>query len=210
MAGHHQIWTFDPAKAEIAPYAGSGRENIGDGPLPFANFAQPSGLASDGKFLYVADSEISALRKVPLGGAGSVETLVGRGLFVFGDKDGPGRVEDVIARETKEARLQHALGVVNVDGLLYISDTYNSKIRVFDPKAGTLSTFLGGDEPLGWFGVPLFNEPAGISHANGKLYVADTNAHRIRVVDLKTKQVTTLKLTGVEPPPAPKKEPEKK
>jgi hypothetical protein len=45
----------------------------------------------------------------------------------------------------------------------------------------------------------LFNEPAGLSLANGKLYVADTNAHRIRVVDLATKQVSTLALQGVDP-----------
>ena len=204
MAGHHQIWTFDPAAKELAPFAGSGRENIMDGPLRFANFAQPSGLATDGKFLYVADSEVSAVRKLPLDGKGEVETLVGRGLFVFGDRDGPARIEDVVARETKEARLQHALGVAFADGKLYVADTYNSKIRVLDPKAGTLATFLGGDEGAGgWFGGPVFSEPAGLSYANGKLYVADTNAHRIRVVDLKTKQVCTLKLTGVEPPAPP-------
>src|SRR5439155_15452197 len=191
---------------EVAPYAGSGRENIADGPLRFANFAQPSGLATDGKFLYVADSEVSALRRVPLDGKGEVKTLVGRGLFVFGDRDGPGRIEDVIAREAKEARLQHPLGVVYADGKLYIADTYNGKIRAYDPKAARLDTFLGGDDGSGWFGGPLFSEPGGISHADGKLYVADTNAHRIRVVDLKTKQVSTLKLKGVEPPKPAKDE----
>jgi DNA-binding beta-propeller fold protein YncE len=46
----------------------------------------------------------------------------------------------------------------------------------------------------------LFNEPAGLSFAGDKLYVADTNSHRIRVVDLKTKAVSTLKLQGVEAP----------
>jgi len=35
--------------------------------------------------------------------------------------------------------------------------------------------------------------------AGGKLYVADTNAHRIRVVELATKQVSTLPLQGVDP-----------
>ena len=208
MAGHHQIWTLDFATNEMVPFAGNGRENIGDGPLRSAMFAQPSGLATDGKNIYVADSEVSALRRVPLGD-GEVETLVGRGLFVFGDRDGPGQIEDVLAREAKEARLQHALGVVHVGGTLYIADTYNSKVRTFDLKAKTLTTFLGGDEGNGWFATPLFSEPAGISAAGGKLYVADTNAHRIRVVDLKTKQVTTLKLTGVAPPVPPKDEPKK-
>lgn len=204
LAGHHQIWTFDPEKKEIAPFAGSGRENIMDGPLRWSNFAQPSGLATDGKSLYVADSEVSALRKVPLDGKGEVETLVGRGLFSFGDRDGPGRIEDPLTRESKEARLQHALGVVHADGKLYVTDTYNSKLKVFDLRTGSLTTFLGG-EPSGWFRRPTFNEPAGLSYANGKLYIADTNAHRIRVVDLTTKQISTLTLKGVEPPSPPKK-----
>jgi thiol-disulfide isomerase/thioredoxin len=209
MAGHHQIWVMDLANKDIGPYAGNGRENIGDGPAEVAMFAQPSGLATDGQHLYVADSEISALRQVRLGGGKDVATLVGRGLFVFGDRDGPGRVADAVDREKTEARLQHALGVAHADGKLYVADTYNSKIKVFDLGKKALSTFLGGDEPDGWLFGPLFSEPAGISYAAGKLYVADTNAHRIRVVDLATKKVETLRLKGVEPPPLPK-EPEKK
>jgi thiol-disulfide isomerase/thioredoxin/uncharacterized ParB-like nuclease family protein len=202
MAGHHQIWSLDLKKRELIPYAGSGRENIRDGPLAFANFAQPSGLASDGKYLYVADSEISALRKVPLGGAGRVETLVGRGLFVYGDQDGPGQVDDPLS-EKKEARLQHALGVVHHDGKLYVADTYNSKVRVFDLKTKELTTLVGGND-WGWLVAPVFSEPGGISYASGKLYVADTNAHRIRVVDVATRAVKTINLDGVNPPTAPK------
>jgi len=203
MAGHHQIWELDLKKTLLAPYAGSGRENIRDGPLAFANFAQPSGLTSDGKNLYVADSEISALRKVPLGGSGRIETLVGRGLFVFGDQDGPGQIDDPLT-DKKEARLQHALGVAHHDGKLYVADTYNSKIRVFDLKSKVLSTLAGGND-WGWLSPALFNEPGGISYAAGKLYVADTNAHRIRVVDLGTKAVTTLAINGLQPPVVPKK-----
>ena len=57
-----------------------------------------------------------------------------------------------------------------------------------------------GGERVGWLAGPVFSEPAGISYANGKLYVADTNAHRIRVVDLKSKAVSTLTLSGVDAP----------
>ncbi|MGK3871040.1 alkyl hydroperoxide reductase, partial [Enterococcus faecium] len=92
-------------------------------------------------------------------------------------------------------RLQHALGVNFHDGLLYVADTYNSKLKVIDPEKRTSKTFLGGGTN-GWLTGGLFNEPAGLSFADGKLYVADTNAHRIRVVDLKTKAVSTLKLQG--------------
>lgn len=190
MAGHHQIWVMDLMRNRIAAYAGDGGEDIVDGPLSRSRFAQPSGLASDGRLLYVADSETSSIRSVPMTGRGEVHTLVGLDLFKFGDIDGIG----------DRVRLQHALGVVYHDGMLYIADTYNSKIKVLDPVRRECRTFLGG-EPGGWLAGPLFNEPGGLSIADGKLYVADTNAHRIRVVDLRTKKVTTLKLQDV---PAPK------
>jgi thiol-disulfide isomerase/thioredoxin len=208
MAGHHQVWLLDLKTKQIGPYAGSGRENIADGPLPFAAFAQISGITSDGKYLYTADCETSSLRKVPMTGTGRVETLVGRGLFIFGDQDGPGQVEDTELLPT-EARLQHAMGVTYHDNKLYVADTYNNKIRVFDLKTKQLSTLVGGND-WGWLVPSLFNEPAGLSYANGKLYVADTNANRIRVVDLASRAVTTLPLTEVRRPvaakePAPKR-----
>ena len=49
---------------------------------------------------------------------------------------------------------------------------------------------------------PSFYEPAGLSVANGKLYIADANNHAIRVIDLKTKQASTLHIKGLEPPAA--------
>jgi DNA-binding beta-propeller fold protein YncE len=124
-----------------------------------------------------------------------VTTLVGRGLFEFGDLDGPGRVDDPLERD-KEAKLQHAIGVQHHNGKLYVADTYNSKIKTIDLKTGKVDTFLG---PKTDDKDPPFNEPAGLSLANERLYVADTNAHRIRVIDLKTKAISTLKLKGVEP-----------
>jgi thiol-disulfide isomerase/thioredoxin/sugar lactone lactonase YvrE len=189
MAGHHQIWTLDLATNKVAPYAGSGRENIRDGSLITSCFAQPSGLATDGKTLWVADSEVSAVRAVPLEGDDEVKTVVGEGLFEFGDVDGEG----------SKVRLQHALGIAYHGGKLYVADTYNSKIKVLDPVKRTSTTFLGG-EAQGWLAGPVFSEPGGICYSDGKLYVADTNAHRIRIVDLKTKTVSTLKLQGVEAP----------
>lgn len=185
MAGCHQIWVMDLARSAVVPFAGTGFENIVDGPRLTSCFAQPSGLASDGRKLFVADSEVSAIRSIPLDGRGDVSTLVGVGLFDFGDVDGVGPM----------VRLQHALGIVYVDGKLYVADTYNSKIKVIDPISRSCTSYLGGDRQ-----AKLFSEPGGISYANGKLYVADTNAHRIQVIDIETKAVSTLNLQGVEPP----------
>ncbi|HEU5407249.1 MAG TPA: NHL repeat-containing protein, partial [Nitrospira sp.] len=185
MAGCHQLWVMDLARGTVVPFAGTGYEDLMDGPRQSSRFAQPSGLTTDGRRLFIADSEVSSVRSIPLDGSGPVSTLVGMGLFEFGDVDGAGPA----------VRLQHALGIVYVEAKLYLADTYNSKIKVLDPMTRTCTTFAGGDKR-----GKLFNEPGGISYANGKLYVADTNAHRIQVIDLKTKEVSTLNLQGVEPP----------
>ena len=154
MAGHHQIWTLDLDKKTLSRFAGNGREDIVNGTLMNSSFAQPSGLASDGENLYVADSEVTAIRAISLGAGNDVRTLVGEGLFEFGDVDGIG----------DQVRLQHALGVVYADGKLFVADTYNSKIKVLDPAQRLCTTFVGG-EPAGWLGGPMFSEPGGISHA---------------------------------------------
>lgn len=182
MAGQNQLWTWDMTKDIVSIYAGTGWEDLTDGPLAKANFAQPSGLTTDGKRLFVADCETSSIRSVPfVGGAGAVTTIVGQGLFAFGDKNGVG----------PQVRLQHALGVVHFDGKLYVADTYNNKIKIIDPGKRSCDTFVSGQD--------LFNEPGGLSIAGGKMYVADTNHHRIQVVEMKTKETTTLRLQGVEP-----------
>jgi DNA-binding beta-propeller fold protein YncE len=191
MAGHHQIWTLDLNHSIVAPYAGNGREDIVDGPLGASSFAQPSGLAGDGTVLYVADSEASAIRALPLSGRGQVRSIVGQGLFEFGDVDGVG----------KNVRLQHALGVASHHGKLYVADTYNSKLKVIDPASQSCETILGGKQK-GWLTEALLSEPGGLSFAGEKLYVADTNNHRIRVVDMANHSLSTLALKGVEAPAA--------
>jgi DNA-binding beta-propeller fold protein YncE len=190
MAGTHQIWKLDIDKQEVSTFAGSGREARQDGPLLEAGFAQPSGITSDGKRLYVADSESNIIRAINIAG-GEVETLVGGDLFDFGDVDGSG--DDV--------RLQHPLGVFAIDGEVLIADTYNHKIKELDPKGRTVKTFLGTGKPGQSDGaVPSFYEPGGLSVANGKLYIADTNNHAVRVVDVKTKRTATLNIKGLQPP----------
>ena len=190
MAGTHQIWKLDLDKEEVSTFAGSGREAREDGALLEAGFAQPSGITSDGKKLYIADSESNIIRAIDLA-SGQVETIVGGDLFDFGDIDGSG--DDV--------RLQHPLGVVAFADKILIADTYNHKIKELDPKTRSVKTFLGTGKPGQSDGdAASFYEPAGLSIANGKLFVADTNNHAVRMIDLKTKQTSTLNIRGLEPP----------
>ena len=198
MAGPHQLWVIDLAERKtIKVYAGSGQEDIVNGPLEVAALAQPSGITTDGKFLYVADSEGSAIRRVPLDAGGEVSTVAGtsdlprgRCLFEFGDKDGVG----------SKARLQHPLGIAFAEGLLYVADSYNHKIKEVDPATDKAQTLLGDGTPGDRDDPPRFFEPAGLSIAGATLYVADTNNHRIRKADLKTQKVSTLEIAGLAPP----------
>lgn len=193
MAGSHQIWVLNLDSLEAQPFAGSGREDIIDGARLEAAMAQPSGLTTDGKTLYVADSETSSIRAVDLGPHGAVATIVGEGLFEFGDQDGTG----------SQVRLQHPLGVLFHQDRLYVADTYNHTIKVIYPRLKTSDTYLGSGRPGYRDGRQAqFYEPGGLSVAGGKLYIADTNNHAIRVADLATGEVTTLKLSGLALPAA--------
>jgi thiol-disulfide isomerase/thioredoxin/sugar lactone lactonase YvrE len=187
MAGTHQIWALNLANNTVAPYAGSGREGLVDAALKDAQMAQPSGIISDGKLVYFTDPEASAIRTLEPRPDGQVKTIIGKGLFDFGDADG-----------TKDkALLQHALGVTLApDGKLYIADTYNHKIKQVDVANSSIKTLFGlGKTGLqdGGADVALFNEPGGLSYADGKLYIADTNNGVIRVIDLGSNQVSTIK-----------------
>ena len=193
MAGAHQVWALDLDTLEARPFAGSGREDIIDGQRLEAAMAQPSGLATDGNRLYVADSETSSVRAVDLGAAGSLKTVVGEGLFEFGDQDGTG----------PQVQLQHPLGVTLHQERLYLADTYNHKIKVLDPGLKTSQTYLGSGRPGYRDGQGgEFYEPGGLSVAGGKLYIADTNNHAIRVADLSSGEVSSLKLTPLAIPAA--------
>jgi DNA-binding beta-propeller fold protein YncE len=184
------LYVADTLKSNrVAPYAGSGQEGRIDGPLGAAALAQPSGITTDGERLYFADSEVSAVRSADLNPLGRVRTLAGGELFTFGDLDGRGL----------SVRLQHPLGVVHHDGSLYVADTYNNKIKRISVAQRTAETFLGtGKAGFEDGNHPAFDEPAGVSIANGTLYIADTNNHVIRVADLKTRRVETLQLKNAE------------
>lgn len=121
-------------------------------------------------------------------------TLAGGDLFEFGDRDGKGDA----------ARLQHPLGVAVYAGRVFVADTYNHKIKMLDPASRTVTTFAGtgaaghADGPAP---QAQFFEPGGLSVCGDMLYVADTNNHAVRTIDLTTQHVSTLAIDGLTPPP---------
>ncbi|WP_437226818.1 thioredoxin-like domain-containing protein [Planctomicrobium sp. SH661] len=197
MAGPHQIWRHKIGSEVITPLVGSGREDIIDGTLQESALAQPSDIVTDGQALYIVDSEGSAVRRIELGNPGSVVTVVGphdfpqgRSLFEFGDIDGQG---DTV-------RLQHPIGLVYHDGSLYVADTYNDKIKKVDPLKRTAVTWLGTGERGKGLDPVQMSEPAGLAIAGNKMFIADTNNHRILVTDLQSKATQELLIEGLTPP----------
>jgi DNA-binding beta-propeller fold protein YncE len=191
MAGTHQIWSLRGSGAHSGAdvVAGSGGEDITDGPAGDALLAQPMGLtpSPDGGRVYFVDAESSSVRSLaaedPRAGrpTGEVRTAVGTGLFDFGDRDG----------DNETARLQHPQGIaIHPNGRLLVADTYNDAVKWVDPIARTSETFIRG-----------FREPGGLAYHAGRelLYVADTNAHRIAVVDERTGVVSSLEIAGAPP-----------
>jgi thiol-disulfide isomerase/thioredoxin len=208
MAGPHQIWEMQLETGRISTYAGTGAEACVDGSLNESAFAQPSGITTDGRELYVADSEVSSIRGVGLIDNLSVRTVCGSGeLFGFGDVDGEGL----------DVRLQHCLGVEYAQNYLWVADTYNHKIKRVDPRTGSCQTMLGdgtAGHQDGEGTATRFSEPSGLSAIAKRLpisvgtpnelesvanylYIADTNNHAIRHVDLGTLKVTTLEFPGL-------------
>ena len=172
MAGSHQLWrlerdpsgTFDHSR--LALLAGAGGEELLDGPAENSLLAQPTGLALEGSVVAFADAESSAVRLLDTTGP-AVSTVVGTGLFDFGDRDGSG----------DHVLLQHAEDIAWRDGELVVADTYNDRLKVVDPSSRRCEAHPGeaGEAGALW-------EPIGVSARDGDLLVADTNNHRIVTV----------------------------
>ncbi len=163
MAGDHQIWQLDPTNDALTVFAGTGEEGLRDGERLTAQFAQSSGLAFDAHNLYVADPESSSIRQINLD-TGLTITLVGKGLFDFGDRDG----------SANQALLQHPQGLTYLNGALYIADTFNNAIRKLDLGSLQVSTVLRH-----------LAQPNGLAVLNDHtLLIADTNQDRIVQLNL--------------------------
>ncbi len=187
MAGSHQVWLLLDEET-LGLFAGTGAEALVDGPRAEAAFNQPSDLVLEAGHLFVADAEAGAIRAVTLDDQPRVMTIVGQGLFEFGDVDGFGA----------EVRLQHPTGLASDGRLLYIADSYNHKIKTLDPNNREVHTLIGSGTAGaadGSFEEAQLYEPEGISAAGGLLYIADTNNHAVRVADLAAREIVTLALT---------------
>ncbi|MDR6840515.1 hypothetical protein [Pseudoxanthomonas sacheonensis] len=168
LAGDNRIWTYGLGRGELTFRAGSGQLEMRDGSGQMAAFAQPVALAAVQQMLYVCDALGSAVRSLQLRND-IVQTLVGQGIWEFGDADGP----------RERARLQNpqAIALSPDSPLLWIADSGNGSLRTLRLGGGEVAT------------VPLsrrLHGVAGLSIAAGALWIAETDAHAVLRYDLST------------------------
>jgi len=174
MAGANQVWEYDMVQRKLSVLAGSGQLGLSDGPAHSASFAQPSGLALVQQTLYVADAASSAIRSFNLG-SGQVQTLVGQGVFSFGNEDG--------SRASAMLQFPSGLALDPRAPLLWVVDSYNCCLRMLR---------LGGGEVRRFELDYRLSEPMGITVSQGSLYLSNTNAHEVLRIDPEAKSARRI------------------
>jgi sugar lactone lactonase YvrE len=147
-----------------------------DGSGAAALFSDPTGLcvAADGT-VYLADNQNNTIRRI--GTNGIVSTFAGQS-GIAGTSDG----------NSTRAQFDSPSGIaVARDGSFFVSDTGNHTIRHIS-VLGAVTTVAGGagvaDYADGPGATARFNSPLGIAVApDGRLFVADSGNHLIRVID---------------------------
>ncbi|MHB9000599.1 MAG: IPT/TIG domain-containing protein [Thermoanaerobaculia bacterium] len=166
---NHKVKTVTP-EGVVTSLAGTGRPSFRDGALRDAGFHDPSAIAITSSVIYVIDTRNSALRKIENGG---VATVAGTGQPGYVDGDGA------------LAQFQHPAGVATSDGLVYIADTGNHRIRTFDPATRSVATLTGTGAPGhvdGALAAAAFKQPTSLIF-RGALFVADTGNDALRTLN---------------------------
>lgn len=162
----------------------------------FSNIASLT-IDSSGNNLYVADRWNNRIRKINLNTLEA--SLVSGGGLTDCNKSCNGYVEG----SKNAARFNNPAGIAispNND-YLYVSDTANNRIRKVKISDGQTSLLAGSGNAGfadGKGAIAKFNRPFGIDiDSTGKfLYVADSNGHRIRRIEIATAEVTTVAGNG--------------
>ena len=182
----------------LASFAGTGIGQFGGdgGRASDANLGRPTGLAVDPSGdLYIADTDNHRIRKVDL--QGIITTFAGSGNPDEGTYAGDNGA-------ATRARLNRPRALaIDAQNNVYIADTDNHRIRKVDPQgiiatlAGTGTPGFSGDGGTG--ARAQLNRPQGIAvDGRGYLYIADTDNHRIRLLNLNNGLIQSIGGTGLD------------
>lgn len=196
-----RVITLDPTYSEASFLAGTGgRDFSGDGgPAKEAVLDLPVSVrVLDDDTILVADMANQRIRSISPDGI--INTVAGSGMHGF-NGDGPA-LETMLASPALQ-RAEPAFKMDLQDDIIYLADTHNGRVRMFDTLAGTITTLAGtGKTPpdsdngtvctsgCGYSGdggpanEAELNTPSDVAVASdGTVYVADTDNSCIRAID---------------------------
>ncbi len=172
--------------------AGGGKG--GDGPAKKARLIEPFGVDFDKQGnLYIVELHGYRVHKVTP--EGMLTTIGGTGKKGNSGDGGP------VAKATFNG--PHSI-IVGPKGNLYVADTWNNRVRKIDLETKKVTAFAGvpGKRAYGGDGGPAVKAKfSGVfciafNPSKTKMYVVDLNNRRVRMVDMKTKIVTTIAGNG--------------
>jgi sugar lactone lactonase YvrE len=177
--GNHRVRRVDFATGRIETYAGTGEQApTPDGaPLKGTPLNGPRTMAFHDRDLYLALREGNAIYRIAPRTT-TIHHVAGTGVQGYTGDEGPART----------ASFAGPKGLACAHGALYVADTENHVIRRVDLVSGIVTTVLGigrrgdGPEPDA-LGCALARPHGVLVDGANRLYVADSEAHRIRVVD---------------------------
>jgi hypothetical protein len=196
---NHKVRRLDLATGIVTVLIGNGPGGTGDGGLAKAALLnQPKSVAVDpAGDLYVTDSRNQRIRKID-GASGTISATAGSGRFGFGG-DGTAPLDATFAMQESNENPEPGGNITfGKDGRLYLADTYNNRIRCVDLIAGVVTTVAGnGGEGFAGDGgratQSQLRRPRDLEFGpDGRLYVADTDNHRIRAIDLVNDRIDTV------------------
>lgn len=160
-AGNNRLVMYNLASQDFSTLAGSGSLGLLDGVGERARMAHPLALSSGRSQLYVAEGSSSSIRTVAVP-EGRINTLVGQGLYQFGELDGP----------RQSATLQHprALAADDKRGAIWIADAYNGSIRKLGTSNNQLSTLAL---------MQSLRQPSALALDAESLWIADSAANQV-------------------------------
>ena len=186
----------------ISRYAGSGRTSFLSGgyadgdSLDTAEFNNPWGIAltTDGR-VFVVDRVNHRIRVISADGS-TVSTYAGTGTTGFS----AGGYADGDSLNTARFFRPRDIALA-ADGRLFVADTFNNRIRVISADGSMVSTYAGSSSTAGFAdgstSTARFSDPRDIAlAADGRLFVADTGNHRIRVISADGSMVSTYAGNG--------------
>ena len=188
--GNHRIRRLHLDTGIIETWAGTGAtEATPDGsPVVGTPVTGPrTFVVSPRGDLYLALREGNAILRIDAA-TKTYKRIAGTGELGFSGDDGPATSAKFGGSATGDAaRVAGPKGLAyGPDDSLYIADTESHAIRKVNLKTGIITTVLGtgqiGDGPETDPRQCKLNRPHGVLYANGVLYVADSEAHRIRVL----------------------------